>query len=78
MLYDSKIIKFDLIVHDIINKKRYIFAIKKNDVIIFIYRNNKNKQFIKSDFDDFDFINREIYAFYKIVDRKFKYFFIKC
>ena len=78
MLYDSKIIKFDLIVHEIIIKKRYIFAIKKNDVIIFIYRNNKNKQFIKSDFDDFDFINREIYAFYKIVDRKFKYFFIKC
>ena len=43
-----------------------------------IYHNNKNKQFVKSDFDDFNFINREIYVFYKIVDRKFKHFFIKC
>ena len=78
MLYDSNIIKFDLIIHDIINKERYMLIIKKNNIIMFIYRNNKNKQFVKSDFDDFNFINREIYAFYKIVNRKFKHFFIKC
>ena len=43
VFYNSKIIKFDLIIHDVINEKRYIFAIKKNDIIIFIHRNNKNK-----------------------------------
>ena len=43
MLYDLKIIKFDLIIYNVINKKRYMLAIKKNNVIIFIYRNNKNK-----------------------------------
>ena len=43
MLYNSKTIKFDLIIYDIMNKKRRIFAIKKNDVIILAYRNNKNK-----------------------------------
>ena len=55
-----------------------MLAIKKNNVIIFVYRNNKNKQFVKNDFDDFNFINREIYIFYKIVDRKFEHFFVKC
>ena len=55
-----------------------MLAIKKDDIIIFIYRNNKDKQFIKGDFDDFNFINREIYVFYKVADRKFKHFFIKC
>ena len=41
MFYNSKIIKFDLIIYNVMNEKRRIF-IKKN-VIIFAYRNNKNK-----------------------------------
>ena len=41
MLYDSKTIKFDLIIYDAINEKRYIFTIKKNDIIMLIHRNNK-------------------------------------
>ena len=77
MLYDSKIIKFDLIIYDVINEKRYMFAIKKDNIIIFVYCNDKGKQFVKSDFDNFNFINREIYIFYKIADRKFKHFLIK-
>ena len=77
MLYDSKIIKFDLIIYDVINEKRYMFAIKKDNIIIFVYCNDKDKQFVKSDFDNFNFINREIYIFYKIADRKFKHFLIK-
>ena len=43
MLYNSNAIKFDLIIYNVINKKHYMFAIKKNDIIIFIYDNNKNK-----------------------------------
>ena len=43
MFYNSKIIKFDLIIYDAINKKRYIFIIKKNDVVMLIHRNNKDK-----------------------------------
>ena len=78
MLYNSKTIKFDLIIYDIINKKRRILVIKKNNIIIFIHRNNKDKYFVKGDFDDFDFINREIYIFYKIVNYKFKHSFVKC
>ena len=78
MLYNSNVIKFDLIIHDIINKERCMLAIKKSDIVIFVYRNNKDKQFVKSGFDDSNFINREICAFYKIVDRKFKHLFIKC
>ena len=78
MLYDSKIIKFDLIIHGVVNKERYMLVIKEDNVIMLAYRNDKGKQFVKSDFDDSNFINREIYAFCKIVDRKFKYFFIKC
>ena len=54
MLYDSKTIKFDLIIHDVINEERYIFTIKKSDIVILTHRNNKNKQFIKNDFDDFN------------------------
>ena len=77
MLYNSKIIKFDLIIYHVINEKYRIFVVKKDDIVIFIYRNNKNKQFVKNDFDDFNFINREIYVFYKIVNHKFKHFFIK-
>ena len=78
MLYKSNIINFDLIIHNVINEERYLFSIKKNDIVMLIHRNDKNKQFIKNDFDDFDFINREIYIFYKIVHRKLKHFFIKC
>ena len=77
MLYSSKAIKFDLIIYNVRNEKRHMLAIKKNDIIIFIYRNDKNKQFVKGDFDDFNFINRETYIFYKAVNRKFKYSFIK-
>ena len=77
MLYKSSVINFDLIIYNVINEEHRLFAIKKNDIIILIYHNNKNKQFIKSDFDGFDFINREIYISYKIVNRKFKHFFIK-
>ena len=43
MLYDSKIIKFNLIIYDVINEKRYMLVIKKNNVIIFAYHNNKDK-----------------------------------
>ena len=43
MLYDLKIIKFDLIIYNVMNKERYMLIIKKNDVIIFAYHNNKNK-----------------------------------
>ena len=43
MLYNSKIIKFDLIIYNVINEKRYMFIIKKNNIIILVYRNNKNK-----------------------------------
>ena len=80
MLYKSKTIKFDLIIYNVMNEERYMLAAKKDNIVIFVYRNdnNKDKQFVKNDFDDFDFIDREIYIFYKIVDRKFKHFFIKC
>ena len=78
MLYDSKIIKFDLIIYGVINEERRIFTIKKNNIIMLAHHNNKNKQFVKNDFDGFNFINREIYVFYKVVDRKFKHSFIKC
>ena len=43
MLYKSNAINFNLIIYDIINEKRRLFAIKKNNVIIFAHRNNKNK-----------------------------------
>ena len=43
ILYNSKIIKFNLIIHDAINEERYIFIIKKNDIIMLAHRNNKNK-----------------------------------
>ena len=77
MLYESNAINFDLIIYNVINEKRRLLLIKKNDIVVFVHCNNKNKQFIKNDFNDFDFINREIYVFYKIVNRKFKHFFIK-
>ena len=43
MLYDSKIVKFDLIIYDIINEERRIFIVKKDDIIILAHRNNKDK-----------------------------------
>ena len=43
MLYNSKIVKFDLIIYNIINEKRRILVIKKSNIIILAYRNNKNK-----------------------------------
>ena len=43
MLYKSNIINFDLIIHDVVNEKRHLFIIKKNNIVIFAYRNNKNK-----------------------------------
>ena len=43
MLYNLNIIKFDLIIYNAINEKRYMFIIKKNDVIMLAHRNDKNK-----------------------------------
>ena len=43
MLYDFEIIKFNLIIYNVINEKRYMLAIKKDNVIIFAYRNDKDK-----------------------------------
>ena len=48
MLYNSKIIKFDLIIHDVMNEKHRIFIIKKGDVIIFVYHNNKTNNSLKA------------------------------
>ena len=78
IFYDPNAIKFDLIIHDAMNKERRMLVIKKSDIIIFVYRNNKNKQFVKGGSGGSDFINRETYIFYKAADRKFKHFFIKC
>ena len=80
MFYNSNTIKFDLIIHNAVNEERHIFIIKKSDIVMLAHRNdnNKNKQFVKGGFDGFDFINRETYISYKVVNRKFKHFFIKC
>ena len=43
MLYKSNIIDFNLIIYDVINEKRRLLLIKKSDVVIFVYRNNKDK-----------------------------------
>ena len=43
MLYDLKAIKFNLIIYDVINEKRYMLVIKKNDIIMLAHYNNKNK-----------------------------------
>ena len=43
VFYNLNIIKFDLIIYDVMNKERRIFVIKKNNVVMFVYRNNKNK-----------------------------------
>ena len=43
MLYELNAINFDLIIYNVINKERRLFVIKKNNIIIFVYGNNKNK-----------------------------------
>ena len=43
MLYDPKAIKFDLIIHDAMNKERRMLTIKENNVIMLAHRNDKNK-----------------------------------
>ena len=43
MFYNSNAIKFNSIIYDVINKKHYMLVIKKNNIIIFVYRNDKNK-----------------------------------
>ena len=36
MIYNSNIIKFNLIIYNIINEKRYMLVIKKDSIIIFL------------------------------------------
>ena len=43
MLYKLNVINFDLIIYNVMNEKRRLLLIKKNDVIIFAHCNNKNK-----------------------------------
>ena len=43
MLYKSNAINFDLIIYNVINEERRLLLIKKNDIIMLIHRNNKNK-----------------------------------
>ena len=43
VLYKSNVINFDLIIYDVINEKRRLLVIKKDNVVMLIYRNNKNK-----------------------------------
>ena len=60
--------KFNEIIYIAINKKYYIFLFNNINVIIFIYRNykNKNKYLIKKNHNYNDY--REIYDFYKIIN----------
>ena len=60
--------KFDEIIYIAINKKRYIFLFNNINVIIFIYRNykNKKKNLIKKNYDYNDY--HEIYDFCKIIN----------
>ena len=69
--------KFNKIIYIVINEKRYILLFNNINVIIFVYRNykNKNKNLIKKNYKYNNY--REIYDFYKIVNQKFKYFLIK-
>ena len=64
IFFDNRIIKFDEIIQIIINEKRCIFLFNIN-IIIFIYRINKNKkkQFVKKNFDNNN--NREFFFFAK-------------
>ena len=43
MLYESNIINFSLMIYNVINEKRYLFIIKKNNVVMLAHRNDKNK-----------------------------------
>ena len=54
-------------------------SFKEGELIIYIVRNDKNKdkQAAFNNLDDSD-INRKIYSSCKIADRKFRYFSIKC
>ena len=76
IFFNNCIIKFDEIIQIVINEKRRIFLFNIN-IIIFIYRINKNKEknFVKKNFDNNN--NREFYPFCKIINKKFKYFLIK-
>ena len=69
--------KFNEIIYIIMNEKRYIFLFNNINVIIFAYRNykNKNKYLIKKNYNYDNY--REICDFCKIVNQKFKYFLIK-
>ena len=68
--------KFNKTIYIVINEKCYIFLFNNINVIIFIYHyKNKNKYLIKKNHNYNDY--REICDFYKIVNRKFKYFLIK-
>ena len=60
--------KFDKIIYIVINKKRYIFLFNNINVIIFIYRNYKNKikNLIKKNYNYDNY--REICDFYKIIN----------
>ena len=60
--------KFNKIIYIIINEKYYIFSFNNINVIIFIYRNykNKNKYLIKKNYENDNY--REIYDFYKIIN----------
>ena len=54
-------------------------SFKEEELIIYIVHNDKSKdkQATFNNLDDSN-INREIYSSCKIVNRKFRYFFIKC
>ena len=43
MLYKLNVINFNLIIYDVINEERRLLAIKKNNVIMLVYRNDKDK-----------------------------------
>ena len=55
------------------NKEIYIFAFKNSNIIILALRHDKNKkkQFYKIN------LNHFMYIFYKVVNRKYRYFIIK-
>ena len=42
MFYKSNTINFDLIIYKVINEKRRLLLIEKNDIIMLIHRNDKN------------------------------------
>ena len=62
----------------VVNEKVRI-SFKEEKLIIYIVYNDKDKdkQATFNNLDDSD-INREIYFSYKIADRKFRHFSVKC